>query len=233
MDLIDLSVVSTDDALRAAFLDQLCDRLELDFASYATQNPVTGAVHGYANYPDEWKRYYTASAFHHVDPTLRVAARSIAPVDWNRFTQHDGFAAVFGKSRDFGIVAQGVTVPVRGPHGDLGLLSVTRDCPTPEWSKLKRSIIGELQTAAVHFHDSVMRSTTLAALLRMPTLSSREREILQWVAAGKSQQDVGDILSISHRTVEVHLRSARDKLGALTTPQAVGRAIRLGLISPR
>jgi DNA-binding CsgD family transcriptional regulator len=37
-------------------------------------------------------------------------------------------------------------------------------------------------------------------------------------------------LSISARTVEVHLRSAREKLGALTTSQAVGRAIRLGLI---
>lgn len=233
MDLIDLSVMSADDALRAAFLDELCDRLELDFASYATQNPITGAVHGYANYPDEWKRYYTASAFHRVDPTLLVAARSIAPVDWSRFTQHEGFAAVFGQSRDFGIVAQGLSIPVRGPYGDLGLLSVTRDCPSSDWLKLKRAIIGDLQSAAVHFHDSVMRSTTLSALLRMPALSTREREILQWVAAGKSQQDIGDILSISHRTVEVHLRSAREKLGALTTPQAVGRAIRLGLISPR
>jgi hypothetical protein len=55
----------------------------------------------------------------------------------------------------------------------------------------------------------------------------------QWVAAGKSQQDVGDILGISTRTVEVHLRSAREKLGALTTVQAVGRAIGLNIIYPR
>jgi DNA-binding CsgD family transcriptional regulator len=64
-------------------------------------------------------------------------------------------------------------------------------------------------------------------------LSNREREALQWIAAGKSQQDVGDILGISGRTVEVHLRSAREKLGALTTVQAVGRAIAFGLIYPR
>jgi DNA-binding CsgD family transcriptional regulator len=31
----------------------------------------------------------------------------------------------------------------------------------------------------------------------------------------------------------VHLRSAREKLGALTTVQAVGRAIGLGIIYPR
>jgi DNA-binding CsgD family transcriptional regulator len=68
--------------------------------------------------------------------------------------------------------------------------------------------------------------------LRFPALSTREKEILQWIAAGKSQQDVADILSISQRTVEVHLRSGREKLYALTTPQAVGRAIAMGLIYP-
>ena len=63
-------------------------------------------------------------------------------------------------------------------------------------------------------------------------MSMREREILQWTAEGKSQQDIADILTISHRTVEVHLRSARHKLYALTTAQAVGRAISMGLIYP-
>ena len=63
-------------------------------------------------------------------------------------------------------------------------------------------------------------------------VEARETEILQWIAAGKSQQDIADILTISHRTVEVHLRSARTKLNALTTAQAIGRAIGLGLIYP-
>ena len=232
MDLIDLSTVSADDASHGAFLDGLCQKLELDFASYATQNPLTGAVQGYANYPEEWKRLYAAQGLQRIDPTLWRSVRSIAPVDWERFHDDEGFTAVFGASREFGIGAQGITVPVRGPMGDCGLLSVTRAAPREQWRKLKRQIMGELQAAAVHLHDSVMRSETVTSMMRLPALSSREREILQWVAAGKSQQDVGDILSISHRTVEVHIRSAREKLGALTTPQAVGRAVRLGLIQP-
>jgi len=77
-----------------------------------------------------------------------------------------------------------------------------------------------------------MKSGMLPNYLANPSLSTREKEILQWVAAGKSQQDIGDILSISHRTVEVHLRSGREKLNALTTAQAVGRSISLGLIYP-
>ena len=94
-------------------------------------------------------------------------------------------------------------------------------------------IIGGLQAAAVHLHDAVIQSDPLTRMLNSPNLSTREKEIMQWIAAGKSQQDIGDILNISHRTVEVHLRSARQKLHALTTPQAVGRAINLGLIYPR
>lgn len=232
MDLIDLSALPQLDSSRGRFLDQLCDQLELDYANYASLNLTSGGIRGYANYPDEWKRFYMEQSFHLIDPTVAASARSIAPVDWTRFDHDDKFNKVFLNARDFGITAQGLTVPVRGPYGDCGLLSVTRDCSAAEWESLKRKIVGELQSAAVHFHDSVVQDDLLARALRAPQLSTREREILQWIAAGKSQQDVGDILSISHRTVEVHLRSSREKLGALTTPQAIGRAIRLGLIQP-
>lgn len=232
MDLIDLSAHSPDDATRGLFLDQLCQKLEFDHASYAAVSPVTGTVQGYATYPDDWKQYYASHKFHTVDPTLLLSARSIAPVDWKRFRNHEGFERVFGPAREFGLFSQGLTVPVRGPFGDCGLLSVTRECSETEWQGLKRQIIGDLQSAAVHFHDAVMQDDSVARVMRLPRVSGREKEILQWVAAGKSQQDIGDILGISHRTVEVHLRSAREKLGALTTPQAIGRAIRLGYIQP-
>jgi len=111
-------------------------------------------------------------------------------------------------------------------------MNVTRDCSDQEWHMLKKKVIGSLQVAAVHMHDNVMSSDLPMAALNLPMLSTREREILQWVAEGKTQQDIGDILAISHRTVEVHLRSARAKLGALSTPQAIGRAVGLGIINP-
>lgn len=232
MELIDLSSVPSADSMRSTFLLQLCNELELDHASYAALSPVSGTVQGYATYPSSWKEHYMRSSFHLIDPTLSTSARSIAPVDWQRFDRDERFNKVFLPARDFGLFSQGLTVPVRGPYGDCGLLSVTRECSVEEWGSLKRKIMGNLQVAAVHFHDAVMQGDTLARILRGPALSTREQEILQWVAAGKSQQDIGDILGISHRTVEVHLRSAREKLGALTTPQAVGRAIRLGIITP-
>ncbi|MBU2359374.1 autoinducer binding domain-containing protein [Loktanella sp. M215] len=233
MNIVDLGTLPATTENYVGYLDQMCAELGLDYASYASVNPVTGAVQGYANYPESWKLHYMTRNLHRIDPTLQKAGLSIAPVDWERFERDQKFRAVFFAAEDFGITSRGLTVPIRGPYGDRGLLSVTRSCGQTEWNTLKRQIMGDLQIAAVHLHDSIMRSCGLTGILGYSVLSSREKEVLQWVAAGKLQQEIGDILSISHRTVEIHLRSAREKLGAFTTIQAVGRAIGMGLIYPQ
>lgn len=232
MDLIDLGATGAKPQDFDLFVDRIRGRYGFDHAAYAGSNPIAGTIHAYVTYPDEWKQFYQEQRLHLYDPTLSVAARSISPVDWGRLERTQNFDRVFNQASDFGIVPQGLTIPVRGPYGDVGMLSVTRNCQKSEWDRLIPMIISDLQSIAVHLHDGAMRSHTLTRSLRAPNLSSREIEILQWIAAGKSQQDVGDILGISHRTVEVHLRSGRDKLFALTTPQAVARAIAMGLIYP-
>jgi DNA-binding CsgD family transcriptional regulator len=232
MDLIDLGATGTRPEDFDTFLDKIRDRYGFDHAAYAGSNPIAGTIHAYVTYPEEWKQYYLEQRLHLFDPTLSVAARSISPVHWGRLERTPNFDRVFGVSAEFGIFPQGLTIPVRGPYGDIGMLSVTRNCVPSEWDLLIPMIISDLQSIAVHLHDGAMRSHTLTRSLRAPNLSNREVEILQWIAAGKSQQDVGDILGISHRTVEVHLRSGRDKLYALTTVQAVARAIAMGLIYP-
>lgn len=215
------------------FLDDLRNRFELDHVAYAGMNPISGASHGHMTYGADWTAHYLQNKYYEIDPTLLKARHSIAPVDWSRLERGAEFQTIFRAARDFGISDRGLTIPIHGPYGDVGGLSINRDCSEREWQLLISGIIGDLQAAAVHMHDMVIQADPLTRMLNSPSLSTREIEILQWTAAGKSQQDIGDILSISHRTVEVHLRSARQKLNALTTPQAIGRAINLGLIYPR
>lgn len=233
MKIVDLSSVPRSSENFEAFIDQTCRKLGLDYGSYGTVDPKSGQVVGYATYSRQWKEHYVANNLQEVDPTIHKSALSVAPVDWSRFDRDEKFHRIFRAAHDFGIAAQGISVPIRGAFGERGLLNVTVTMPEAEWKKLSRQIIGELQLAAVHLHDAAIQTGILLPGLTRPMLSTREREVLQWVAAGKSQQDVGDILSISSRTVEVHLRSAREKLGALTTVQAVGRAVGLGIIYPR
>ena len=62
-----------------------------------------------------------------------------------------------------------------------------------------------------------------------PRLTCREQEVLRWLAAGKTDRDIGDILGISPRTVHKHLQRIYEKLGVETRTAAVARAMNLRL----
>lgn len=232
MDHLDLSFVPDREDPFKDLLLKTREKFGFDHVAYAGFNPISGTTHGHVTYDDAWTHHYAANKYFQIDPTLIQARRSVAPVDWKRLEHTVEFRTVFRDAHDFGITDTGLTIPVRGPFGDIGGLSVTSDLPERQWKKLKSHVISDLQQVAANVHDLVMQSHPLMKALSAPQLSTREIEILQWTAAGKSQQDIGDILSISHRTVEVHLRSSRQKLQALTTTQAVGRAIALGIVWP-
>jgi LuxR family quorum sensing-dependent transcriptional regulator len=61
-------------------------------------------------------------------------------------------------------------------------------------------------------------------------LTEREREVLNWIAAGKTAWDTGGILSIAEDTVNKHITSAMRKLNVHTRAQAVAESIRRGEI---
>jgi two-component system, NarL family, response regulator NreC len=60
-------------------------------------------------------------------------------------------------------------------------------------------------------------------------LSTREREVLQLIAEGKSMKDVGDFLGISARTAESHRANIMQKLDIHEIAGLVRYAIRQGL----
>ena len=60
-----------------------------------------------------------------------------------------------------------------------------------------------------------------------PALTPREREVLAWLAGGKTDRDIGEILGISPRTVHKHLQRLYEKLGVETRTAAVVRALGL------
>lgn len=58
-----------------------------------------------------------------------------------------------------------------------------------------------------------------------PRLTPREREVLQWVASGKTYWEIGRILGISERTVRHFMAACREKLDAVSNKQAVAKAV--------
>jgi len=74
--------------------------------------------------------------------------------------------------------------------------------------------------AEIHTGNDVER------LQKQLALTSREAEILAWISRGKTNRDVGEILSISPRTVNKHLEQVFTKLGVENRAAATARAIK-------
>ena len=55
------------------------------------------------------------------------------------------------------------------------------------------------------------------------TLTAREREIIEWLVAGKTDRDIAAIVDCSHRTVQKHLQRIYEKLGVETRTAAAVR----------
>ncbi len=56
-------------------------------------------------------------------------------------------------------------------------------------------------------------------------LTARERNVLEWLGAGKTDKDIAAILAISPRTVQKHLQRIYEKLGVETRTAAVMRVL--------
>ena len=63
-------------------------------------------------------------------------------------------------------------------------------------------------------------------------LTPREREVLQLVAGGATNRQVGEALYLSEHTVNFHMKNIFQKLHLHNRAQAVAYAIRAGLVTP-
>lgn len=93
-----------------------------------------------------------------------------------------------------------------------------------------RSMSEEQAGSAVGRSGAPSVSPSVTKALR--DLSSREREVLQLLAEGKSMKEVAAVLEISPRTVEFHKYRIMELLGVHTNAELVQQAIKLGLVAP-
>jgi DNA-binding NarL/FixJ family response regulator len=68
-------------------------------------------------------------------------------------------------------------------------------------------------------------------LLENTHLSSREKEVLQLIAEGKSSKKIGELLFLSSKTVDVHRNNIMKKTELYTIPELTKYAIQKGLTS--
>lgn len=66
--------------------------------------------------------------------------------------------------------------------------------------------------------------------MRKPELSPREVEVLRWVAAGKSNKEIGAQLFIAEGTVKTHVKNVLEKLAVVGRTSAIREAVHRGIV---
>jgi DNA-binding CsgD family transcriptional regulator len=92
-----------------------------------------------------------------------------------------------------------------------------------DFSERDRSILEVLRPSLIRLQQAALRRRRSQAPA-LATLTKREREILGWIARGKTSREIAELLVVSPYTVRKHTEHILEKLGVHTRSAAVARA---------
>jgi len=180
-------------------------------------------------FPEEIVAKYVGEEMYRRNPLLGYAQQSAEPFYFDEITSLRSLSAreaEWVRSVQEAGYANGLGVQVFGPGGRNGYFGLGF---VPGVTRLDPSdpprMQGICQAAHLRYCAQI-----LAMQDAPPTLSEREKDVLVWVARGKSNAAIGEILGISAHTVDAHLRRIYLKLGVYDRITAAVRGIGLGLV---
>ncbi len=183
-------------------------------------------------YSSEWQKRYAQKGYVDIDPIVRAGLGGILPVDWSEIDRSEPLIRrFFGEAQELDVGANGVSIPIRGRHGEFALFTLTSNVSLGEWRVMKQELLRDAVMLAWNFHAAALRAQQTEKEAEAVRLSLREANCLRWKALGKTDDEIAGILGISAHTVRFHLESARARLNAANTMNAVAKALALGLIN--
>lgn len=164
-------------------------------------------------YPTKWQEVYTAKVYGLRDPTLAWGLSHIGVRRWSEIGLPDPFG-ILQEAAEYGLV-YGMIVAV-GPLSSRTIVGATRD--DREFSDEEME---EINHIVQRMHDVTVPPTKL---------SKAQVEALRCIADGDRHAAAAAKLGISESAFKARLSSAREKLMARTTAEAVQRAKDYGLL---
>lgn len=183
------------------------------------------------NYPEDWMKHYAANDYARIDPVTIYCMNRMVTFSWTEIPRNMTMTRQQSQCLNMGIEAglhNGVCTPLWGPNqfAGIGLASKER----------LDSFDGNLDLITAycnHFYIAFQRinrkDDNAAPNIQ---LTPREREVLTWLAAGKSKPDIATILNSSDATIDTHVRRIFRKLDSNNRVMAISKALSYGLIRP-
>lgn len=207
--------------------------LELGFDYYAIVHhvrfgqPSPGYVR-LTNYPVEWLAEVREQK-KLADPVLRAAERAASGFKWERLDSilslRPAERAHLGRAARYRMV-RGFTVPNHVPGEIFGSCNfVVR--PEREFPEASTSAAQALGNFAFEAARRLVRENDepLESYVEPAPLSERQRECLLFVAKGKSDSVIAQLLDIKPRTVNEHIEAAKRRYAVASRSQLLVRAL--------
>ncbi len=215
-------------------LESATRELGFDYFTLMQHVDLSGSLEGVVaitTYHRDWVERFTSRGYHRFDPVLMTSHHYGAPFTWDLIPtvipltkrQH----RMFGEARRYGIY-DGLTVPLHIPGERLA--SYTFASARPVASSVE-------QMAAAHviatFGYQAARGLVLPPTRKPipPPLTDRQIDCVALSAAGKTEWETSQILSVAPTTVHSHLTEAMRRYGVFNRQQLLFHALRDGLIS--
>jgi len=181
--------------------------------------------------PAAYIEHYLAAQLIDKDPVVTELRRTLTPFSWKDVRDNRRLSKaesrIIDEAREFDS-DDGLIVPIVSGNG---MLAVFSPCgKNPDLTPAARSALEIIGMYTYHALQRVAAQTQRQRDGQVAPLTAREREIMRWVAVGKTDDEIGTILTIGSETVKTHVENAKIKLNATKRTFAVVQALRFGEI---
>lgn len=189
------------------------------------------------NYPAAWREHYDRAGYARVDPTVSHCTQSVLPIFWEPSIYQTRKQHEFFEEASAAGLVYGLTMPLHGARGELGALSLSVEAENrAEANRFMESVLPTLWMLKDYALQSGAGLAFEHPVSKPVVLTSREKEVLQWCAIGKTSWEISVICNCSEANVNFHMGNIRRKFGVtfqtLVTVTTVGvekMMIRAGL----
>jgi LuxR family transcriptional regulator, quorum-sensing system regulator SdiA len=184
----------------------------------------------YHCFPPAWVRRYIEKDYFSIDPIIAQAMVEREPFHWYDVGQKTRLSApqeAYLQDMHANGLVDGLAVPIFAAHGTIAYFGVGSSVALMPRTSTEDL---EIQYACNHVHN--MYTELRAAMSAKPqNLSPREKEVLGWMAKGKSNAVIATILGISENTVDTLVRRCFQKLEVGDRISAAIKGLGLGLVT--